>query len=44
MFVTIFAATLAAFVPYGYALVLVAGWILARVIQMECVELYADDR
>lgn len=42
LFVTVFVAALAVFVPYGYALGLLAGWILSKLIQMERIELYAN--
>lgn len=43
LFVTVFVAALAAFIPYGYALGLLAGWIIAEVIETKRIRLYADE-
>ncbi len=44
LFVTVFVAALAAFLPYGYALGLVAGWILAKAIESDSIKLYANSK
>lgn len=43
LFVTVFVAGLAAFVPYGYAIGLLAGWILAYVIETKRIRIYVNE-
>ncbi len=42
LFVTLFVAALAAFVPYGYVIGLVAGWILAKATQTTRFKFYTN--